>query len=231
MRMNNDITIIYYTANKISDHFFQNTKKQLLKAAGDIPIISVSQKPMDLGENICVGDIGQSYINVYRQALIGAKAAKTKYIAMAEDDILYSPEHFTHRSSPGVFAYNLSTQGIYTWSNPPLFSHKGRIVLSTLICERDLFMEAMEERFAKYPDDKLIPLKYWSEPGKYERRGLRVTARQSEPFYTEIPNVIFSHPEGIGFTFLGTKKALGEDRAEEIPYWGRAADILKLCKQ
>ena len=221
----NDLTIIYYTANKISDYFYQNAKEQLLKSAGNIPIISVSQKPIDLGQNICVGDIGQSYINIYRQALIGAKAAKTRYIVMAEDDILYSPEHFAHRPAPGIFEYNLSVQAIYSWSNPPIFSYKGRRVLSNLICERDLFITAMEERFAKYPDEKSIPLGSWSEPGKYEK-ALGVTVRKSEGFMTEIPNVVFSHPDAIGYAYLGERKARGTNPTEEIPYWGKAKDII-----
>ena len=67
----NDLTIIYYTANHISDYFMANTKKQLIRAIGDAPIISVSQKPMKLGKNICVGDIGRSGYNLYKQILIG----------------------------------------------------------------------------------------------------------------------------------------------------------------
>ena len=220
-----DITIIYYTANKISDYFFNNTKKQLLKSAGNISIISVSQKPIELGENICVGDIGQSPINIYRQALIGAKTAKTKYIAMAEDDVLYSPEHFTKRPPSGVFGYSSSNQSIYSWDTQPIFSQKGRISLSSLICERKLFIEAMEEREAKYTKDEDKPLHFWGEPGKYEKQ-LGVTVRKAEFFSTKIPNVIFSHTEALGFQYQGTRKAHGIHRREEIPYWGKAKDVM-----
>jgi hypothetical protein len=221
----NDITIIYYTANKISDYFYESAKNQLLKAAGDIPIISVSQKPIDLGKNICVGDIGQSVFNIYKQALIGAKEAKTKYIAMAEDDILYSPEHFTKRSSPGRFTYNLGIQAIFTWSNPPVFSYIGRQVLSNLICERQLFIDAMEERHAKYPEDKNKPIKYWGEPGRYDKE-LGVTVHRTENIFTDTPNVVFSHQDSMCYKTLGKRKAHGRDRVEEIPYWGKARDII-----
>src|SRR5574337_272588 len=107
-----DLTIIYYTSNWLDTHnpyFLANTKKQLLKAIGDLPLISVSQKPIALGKNICVGDIGRSHLNIYRQILIGAKAAKTKYVALAEDDILYSWEHFhEHLPEKGKFAYDIN---------------------------------------------------------------------------------------------------------------------------
>ena len=72
----NDLTIIFYTANHISDYFMANIQKQLLKAIGDTPIISVSHKPMKFGQNICVGEIGRSTYNLYKQVLIGAKYAK-----------------------------------------------------------------------------------------------------------------------------------------------------------
>ena len=147
----NDVTIIYYSANTISDEFYQKTKGALLKAAGNIPIISVSHKPMDLGKNICVGDIGASNINIYKQLLIGAKEATTEYIATAEDDTLYSESHYAHRPSEGMFGYNMNKWSLFTWSDPPIFSNRGRMTLNALIAPRKLLIEALEERFAKYP--------------------------------------------------------------------------------
>jgi len=226
-----DLTVIYYTANTISDYFAANINKQLLKAIGDLPLISVSKKPIDFGHNICVGDTPRSHLNTYRQALTGAKAAKTKYLAFVEDDTLYSPEHFNHRSSPGKFAYNFGVWSIFTWSKPPLFSHKagGRRAMLNLICERDLFVEAMEERFAKHPVDDNINLSLWAEPSKYERQ-LGVTVREHEIFFTNPPNLVFIHETALAFGNLGKRKKLGEFRAVEIPYWGRAEDIIKMYK-
>src|SRR3989338_3705710 len=144
-----DLTIIYYTSNYLDDHnpyFLANTKKQLLEAVGNLPVISVSQKPIDLGTNICLGDIGRSHLNLYRQILIGAKAAKTKYVAMAEDDVLYSPEHFHyHVPEKDVFAYNMAKWSLFTWTRPPLFSFRTkRKVVNSLIAKREMLVEALE---------------------------------------------------------------------------------------
>ena len=136
----NNLTILYYTANCIKPEFFENTKKALLEAAGDIPIISISFKPMDLGTNICVGDLGQSDFNIYRQVLIGAKAATTKYVAMAEDDTLYHKSHFAYRSQDDSFAYNMNKWSLFTWSIPPIFSNRGRRTLNAMVCNRELLM-------------------------------------------------------------------------------------------
>lgn len=228
----NDLTVVYYTANYLDTHnpyFLENTKKQLLTAIGDLPLISVSQKPIAFGTNICVGKIGRSHLNLYRQILIGAKAAKTKYVAMAEDDILYSHEHF-HYFLPEKdrFAYNMAKWSIFSWTKPPIFSFRNnRKVVNSLIAKRDMLVAALEERFAKFPDDSRVPLHYWGDPGRYENK-LGVTIRETEEFYTTEPNIVFSHPEAFGYLSRGTRKRLGDIRAIEIPYWGRAEDILKL---
>ncbi len=229
--MNKDnTTIIYYTSNFISEKFMQATQSQLIKAKGDLPIISVSQKPMNFGKNICVGNIGRTHLNIYRQALRGAKEAKTKYIAMAEDDVLYSPGWFTcHTPTPGVFAYNQNVWCIYTWVKPAVFSFKDRINLYSLICERELFIEAMEERFAKWPDESKFNIGRWAEPGKYEGpRHLGVTERKTEKFWSPTSNIAFSHQSALSFLNLGTRKKLGSLHSLEVPYWGRAEEILKL---
>lgn len=224
-----DLTIVYYTANAISDEFGRATRAELSLAAHDYPIISVSMKPMDFGENHVVSG-SRSHINIYRQALYGAKKATTKYIALCEDDILYSPEHFKRRpSTDTVFAYNLGYWNIQTWGEPQ-FSHKagGRRNLHSLICNRELFINAMEERFAKYPYGT-TDLSVWAEPGKYEQF-LGVTVQKTEEFYTNPPNIMFDHQTALSYNNLGSRKRLGEFRALELPYWGKAEVIRSLYK-
>lgn len=237
-----DLTIIYYTANLLDEknpYFLANTKKQLLKAIGDYPMIIVSQKPMTMigknSTNICVGDIGRSHLNIYRQMLAGCKAAKTKYVAMAEDDILYSYEHF-HTKVPekDVFLYDMNKLSLFTWTDPPLFSFRhNRKVINQLICKRDLFIEAIEERFARR--EVLIKrgkteeqiLRFWGDPGRYEKF-LGVTERQSDTFMCTCSSIVFNHEYAFGYVSRGKRKKLGDLRIVEVPHWGRAEDVLKL---
>lgn len=219
----NDLTCVYYTANVLPEKFAQFTRGKLLDALGDIPLICVSHEPVkDFGENMLV-DLPRHHLSIYKQALIGAIAAKTKYIAFAEDDVLYSPEHFKYRPREGKFAYNLGYWNIYTWK-PDLYTWKGRRNMHSLVCERTLFIEAMEERFKKYPNG-IKDLSIWAEPGKYESH-LRVTPRQTETFFTNPPNIVFSHQDALAYGNLGTRKRLGELRAHVIPYWGDAKEIM-----
>ena len=121
-----DLTVIYYTANYLNNRFADRVREQLIRVIGQTPLISVSHKPMDFGENICVGDIGRSVYNIYKQVLIGARAAKTKYVATAEDDVLYSPDHYLYKPEPGTFAYDVNKWSIFTWYNPPIMSYRER---------------------------------------------------------------------------------------------------------
>jgi hypothetical protein len=223
----NDLTVIYYTANEISEKFSFSIRKNLAGVVGDSDdLITVSKKSMDYGKNIVV-DLPRHHLSIYRQALLGVKAARTKYIALVEDDVLYTAEHFKYRPAPGVFAYNMSVWSIYTWVTPAIFSYKDRRNLSQLICERELFIEAMEERFVKYPDDTKTPIRNWAEPGKYESN-LGVTERKSEKFYTDIPNVAFSHETALSYLNLGKRKKLGNLRVTALPHWGTAEEVLAL---
>jgi len=238
-----DLTIIYYTANYLDTEnpfFLKNTKAQLVKAIGDLPLIVVSQKPTERFEgykgeyrNICVGNIGRSHLNIYKQILIGAKEAKTPYVAMAEDDILYSYEHF-HTKLPvdNMFLYDMNRLSIFTWTKPPLYSYRhNRKVVNQLIAPTKMLIEAMEERFAKYPDLSKVPLKYWGDPGRYENH-LGVTVRATYTFMCTNPSIVFSHPKAYGYEFnQGKRKRLGDLRIIEIPYWGTAAQVLKFYEK
>ena len=85
------LTVIYYTCNREETAFESTIQKSLLDVIGNTPLISVSQKPIDFGKNICVGDIGTSDMNIFRQLLIGCEVATTPLVATAEADCLYPP--------------------------------------------------------------------------------------------------------------------------------------------
>lgn len=226
----NDLTILYYTANAISDFFMKNIQDQIKKAVGDTPIISVSQKPIDFGTNICVGDIGRSAYNIYKQVLIAAKAATTEFVATAEDDVLYPEEHFMHRPEGEVFSYDTHKWSIYTWTKPPIFSLKERVNMTSLIVRREPLIRTLEERFAKYPDPEKIPHGYFGEPGRFELH-LGITGLLKERVKAAVPQIMFSAEESLAFGHLGFRKAHSGVRATELPGWGKAEDILLLYKK
>ena len=230
----NDLTIIYYTANHIFDYFMANTQRLLQEAVGDTPIISVSHQPMKFGHNICVGDIGRSTYNLYKQILIGAREAKTKYVAMAEDDTLYSKEHFAYRPpDEKTFSYDINKWSIFTWIEPPVFSFRARKSMSSLIVGRDALVKTLEERYAKYPIFEAIPKDiykyYWGEPGRFENH-LGITPLKKEEFSSPVPNIIFSTSEALGYQQLGRRKSHTEVKKTTIAPWGTAQEVMKIYR-
>lgn len=222
-----DLTIVYYTANRVRRRLRDAVIKQLKEAAGGAPIISVSQKPVRLGQNICVGEFGYSVWGVYWQMLQGAREAKTKYVAAAEDDILYSFEHFhSERPPPGKFLYDLNRWMLFTWGDPQFSYKPNRLLAYTLIAERDLLVEALEERFEKCPSPADAIEKLFGEPGRKEAE-LGVTVREVETFMAGVPSVCFQHDRSIGFRGQGYRKAHGPYRTHWLLGWGWANDVLR----
>ena len=162
-----DITIIYYTANRISEFFLKNVQEHLIKASLGIPIISVSRTPMDFGENICVDGIDVSLHSAYKQILIGAQKVKTKYMACCEDDTLYVPEHFDFQPLNGSFCYNTNHWHLCVHG----FYYRGHRVMSQCVTSTELMIKTLEERFEKYPGSRSQPRRV-SESLEKERSGL-----------------------------------------------------------
>ena len=243
------VSIIYYTSNYLDDHnpyFLANTRRQLERAIADKPLIVVSQKPVQwarMTENVVVGDIGRSHLNIYWQILQGAKKATTKWVAMAEDDILYSEPHFNFWNfvkqefmDDDYFLYDMNKVSIFTWEKQQMFSFRSkRMVVNQLVAKRDMLIEAMEERFAKLIELRKVweerkILKFWGDPGRYED-GLGVTIRPTYQYYSWIPSIVFSHEEALGFLTQGKKKRQGDLRIIELADWGTADSIMKLYKK
>lgn len=235
--MNNskfDLTGIYYTANQNNDYFMSNTQKILLKSFGEGPIISVSFKPTIIGmncTNIVVGEGNRSNYKLYKQILIGASAAKTEYVCMMEDDMLYSAEHFQYRPKKDVFAYDIAKWSIFSWVKPPIFSYRPRKLMSSLIVTREALIRTLEERYAKYPTleeaSKTIYPLYFGEPGRFEHH-LGITPLKTEEYTSSVPNIMFSTQEALGFLGLGKRKAHSKITSDRVEPWGDAKTVLSL---
>jgi hypothetical protein len=89
-----EVTVLYYTGNHEDGTFESNIIANLVKNCGDLPIVSVSQKPLKLGRNICVGEKPYSYTSEFMQIRIGLESITTPYVLTAESDFLYPPEYF-----------------------------------------------------------------------------------------------------------------------------------------
>jgi len=223
---NKEITIIYYTDNTLEPEFEKRVQQELIKAAEGKRIISVSQKPIDFGDNICVGDIGRSHHSMFYQILIGAQEAKTKYIALAEHDCMYTAEHFNFiPPKEDVFYYN-SNHWFAEWNTKKegLYSHfeSDRKALSQIICAKDIFIEAIKEKISMIEAGYEIQrgVAGACEPGVAPNnkafKGAPESAQKwkSEEFETIIPNLDIRSRKN----FSGIRR--GRIRQYCLPYWG-----------
>ncbi len=220
-----DLTIIFLTANKLPKQWVEFQKQKLLEAAADNPIITISRKPLDWGINVLQTE-PHGASNVYWQLLKGAKLATTEFIAVAEDDTLYPAQHFSYRPpSSDAFYYNRNKFGLFTWGKPTYY-WKDRFKNSTLVASRKLVMEALTERFTKYP--KGTPEALTGEMGRsVVENNLGLARQKAIWFETEASVVCLDHAYGIDPLGRTRRKALGALRAYDIPYWGKAEDIVK----
>lgn len=222
-----DLTIIMLTANKVPEKWSKFHKEKLLESAGNSPIITISREPLDWGKNL-IDKEPYSLSNIYFQLLRGAKEAKTKYIAVAEDDTLYPKEHFQYRPPENTFAYNQNRFGVFTWGKPTYF-WKDRISNSTFVAPREATIEALEERFNKYPDG--TPQRYTGEIGRRNVEGkLGITRRKAIWFTTEISVLRIDHEQGHDRLARTHRKGMGILRCYDIPHWGKAADMVNKFK-
>jgi hypothetical protein len=172
----NDLTAVYYTSEVAPDYFRATLQVKLLESLDGIPLV-VIKKP---------SDVPRSQAQIYRQVLQGAKEATTQYVACCEDDVLYSPEHFKFRPKPNHWGYNMNPWSIFTWG-APMFTYKapgGRRNLNGLICERQLLIDHLEERFRLWPGE--VDINIFGEPGKYDNQ-LGTTPYPSQDFYCNPP--------------------------------------------
>ena len=213
----NDLTILYYSTNRISKFFEENIINSLKEVVGDTPIISVTWKPMNLGENILFEGVKPSAYYVYKQVLIGAEKAKTKYVACAEDDTVYTKEHFAFRPPDDTFAYNEGHIEIHGG----IFIYRGRRNMSTCIATRDLMVETLRLRFEKYPnflDSDKGETHGFAEPGRYHDR-LGLPEVKMMGFSTDPPPIVFWHRPSLG----NVRKLKPSDKTTpDHPYWGNA---------
>lgn len=222
---NKDLTVIFLTLNNLPSGWEEYHKQVLLYSIGDAELITVSRIPTDMGRGInLIQTETPSASNVYWQMLRAAKLSDTKYIAVAESDTLYCPDHFRHRPRDDEFAYNLSHWSLFTWG-VPTYGWRNRKGNYSMIAPRKLLIEALEERFEKYPEG--TPPDLTGELGRVKVDSyLGLTQRKAVDFYTNNPIINVNHELGLDDRARRHQKTLGTLRSYDIPGWGKAADLV-----
>lgn len=209
-----DATIIYYTSNKEKPEFEKRVKDNILKQT-NLPIISVTQKPIDFGKNICVGDdIGVTGFNVCRQSLIACEEAKTRFIITTEADCLYPPDYFTFEPKRDDICYrntNLYVMGL----RRNYFYRKLEGALHAQVIGREYYIKRLKELFKGQPQ--------WSKEMKNFPKEIKKKLFNSFEYYqTKNPVVQIKTSQAMRYHTHSERIPI-----YDIPYWGNGKEFRK----
>lgn len=204
-----NVTCIYYTSNQEDEKFEKRVQKNILKVCGDIPIISVSQKPIDFGRNVCVGNVGASGFNCFRQIQIACKEAKTKFVLSIEADCLYPPDYFIFIPKRDNICYRNSN--LYVMPDKrAYFFHKEEGATHSQIVGREFYLKRLNKLFENAPK--------WS----MEEMNFPKERHKKEDIFDEIEHYQIKNPVIQIKTHCGMRYYTHSDRTPiyNLPYWG-----------
>ncbi len=236
-----DKTVIYLTNNILDPKIDALCRKNILNSIGDCRLVSVSQKPIDFGENIVVGTLPYSSLSICLQTREALKVITTKYVAIAEHDCLYTKEHFEFIPPDENYWYNSNVWLLQT--DDGLYSlFKDRKANSQLICTTEALKKSIDVRIAIMGDSawlKRYPTGRVGEPGAMQLKhsirlasALNHDSKTREMLYgyvtnfvgknwsSKIPNLDLRHKSNF------TKRRRGIYRKYELEPWGTVKDVL-----
>lgn len=211
-----DTTIVYFTSNREKEAFEGRIRRTLLRTIGTLPLISVSQKPIDFGINICVGELEASTINALRQIQLGAAAATTKFITLAESDYLYPREYFRLKPARDDTAYLATPIYVYFAQSrkTKFFTLKRGNSDSAMIAGRQCLIDGIESALGNHG--------MWSSSPDFHFAHLLKLLRL-ENFPLSIPAVTFKTDEN-----MHRKSPFSRTRiCTELPDWGTAHALIR----
>lgn len=216
------VGILYYSENKLDGTPLNNLVRQTILFS-ELPILSVTQKPIDFGENIVyTRQHGRSHTLLYKQILTGLKASKADYLFFCEHDVLYSPSHFefvpprddTYYYNRNVYKYRLSDKKVVKYDTD---------WLSQLCASRELLIKHYEKRLEIIASGGKA---YGYEPGTGQSKLIDNTL--ADKWYSKFPNIDIRHGgnwTGVSrmdpseFRNKDTCQNWWEGTVNEIPGW------------
>lgn len=225
--------IIYYTDNRIGAPIIPICQKQLLEAAGGIPITSCSLRPMAFGDrNIVLEGRERSYPTMVDQILLALENSQADFVFFCEHDVLYHPSHFEFAPERGdIYYYNINN---WRWHYPHdrAINYSGLTSLSQMCAIRTLALDHFQRRAARIEElgwDKIRSREpRWArligyEPGTKKTRNGGFSDEQSERWKSSFPNIDIRHNR----TFSSPKIHLTDFRHPPTDWRERTLDELE----
>lgn len=210
--------IIYYTDNVPKEKFLKTFRALLKKFTGEIPIVWVSQKPIDEEPNIVLSGIGRSHKSICAQILAGLKFIDADIIFFAEHDIIYHPTYFEFEpQKKDVFYYNVNRWWLREKDGQA--SHKkNTAALSQLIAYKEIMIDFFTKRLQFYIEGVKLG-KCKTEPGKFNVPELPFF--KMEHYVSKWPNIDIRHKRNYTTSDRFKGSRFRYKHRNGIPGWGR----------
>ena len=218
-----NVTCIYYTSNREDPQFEKKIQQTLLEAVGDLPIISVSQKPIDFGTNI-VMPIGRSQLSMFKQILVGLIGIETDIVFFCEHDCLYHPSHFEFTpTKKDKFFYNKNRWQVDSKTGQALFRHTR--CTSLVVAYRDLLIKHFTDLLELIDKSGYRRSRMGFAPGTHRFEGMKCHGVRD--FMSEHPCIDVRHASN--YTPTRWKKEehrnkhslKGWKESDSVPFWGK----------
>lgn len=215
-------SILYYTDNRLGEPMFSMVQDRIRDSG--LPIVSVSLKPLDFGQNIVLQfEPGVTTLN--KQILAGLQISTSKYVFFCEHDVMYSRSHFDFTPPRDDKFYYNSNCWRWDYPNSRYVTWDNMRSLSGLCVNRELALKYYIERVMKierngWKDDSREPK--WSrvmghEPG---RVGNSIPQDLFDYWKSEEPNVDIRHNKTV------TKRKVDKEDFKHPPTgWRETNDI------
>lgn len=211
------LTVVYYTSNCENPEFEQKIRNKLIETIGNLPLISVSQKPLKFGKNICVGNVGISNQNVFRQLQVGAMQAKTPFVITAEADCLYPKEYFEFVPTDLNACVRYDNVWIVYKNSTAGFVQKAYSECATIWGRENLI---------RHIEKRLKGRNKWRATIEHGSEVPKLFGKHATSFHGEIPVINIKTTEGM-HRYTGVMKNQDPRGVKKLPFWGTANKIRK----
>jgi len=223
-------SVLYYTDNQLDPHIMLACQRQLeeCQKIHGFELVSVSLKPIGFGTNYTY-DGERGIETMFNQICGGLDICTGHVVYLAEHDMLYHPSHFEFvPPKDDTFYYNQNSWRVNAETGHALFHYTSST--SGLCARRDLLLDHYKKR-VELVGDVGFTRKMGFEPGTH-RRAERVDDYGSDTWMSPEPNIDIRHGKNLTASrwrkdqFRNQKYTRGWKEADEIPGWGKFADIL-----
>lgn len=219
--------LVYYTDNHGPTNILDICRRQIQKCIDmyNLPLISISQKPMDFGKNI-VMDIGRSNESIFKQILKGVEESDTEILFLLEHDLLYNPSHFNFMpENDKTFYYDRNRwsvcadtgKAIFYHTNVPsmLCAYRSLLVKHYAKCVKSMEHRGFRSRYGYSPPKGLPKEERVGKTANYFSMGASLDIRRSDAWTRRRMNKS---------QFRSERGCKGWFESDSVPGWGRTKD-------